>query len=124
MRHLTAEQSRDLGSLGLHLERLEIVRRADEVELGRKLVGGAVVAVEPVAGEDGRASVGGESRELLLQGDEVAVHRRTGSLREIDRVSGVRVKRVERVDVVERGKVVEPQDVAVEELGALDRDCG
>ena len=95
--------------------------RADEVELGRQLVAGAVLGVEPVAREDGQLAVVGEVRQALLQGNEVAVRGRAGSLREIVGVGRVGLEGVERVHVVQRRQVVEPQDVAVQELRALEQ---
>ena len=47
--HLAAKQRGNLGSLGLHAQGLQVVRRADKVELGRQLEAGAVFSVEPVA---------------------------------------------------------------------------
>ena len=64
--HLAAEQSRDLGSLRLHLESLKIVRSEDEVKFRRKLVARAVLGIEPVAREDGQLTVVGELGEALL----------------------------------------------------------
>ena len=120
MRHLAAQQGADLRSLGLHAQSLQVVGRADEVELGRQLEAGAVLGVEPVAAEDGQLAVLGELGQMLLQGHEVAVHGSAGSTSQVHGVGRVGLQRVQRVDVVKAGQVVEPQDVAVQELGALE----
>ena len=120
MRHLAAEQTSDLGRTGLHLQSLEIVGRADQVELGRHLVGGAVVGIEPVAREDGQLAIGGEFLQALLHLGEVAVHGRASLLGQRVGIGDVCRQSIQRVDVVERRQVVEPQDVAVQELRALD----
>ena len=82
--------------------------------------GGAVVGVEPVARENGQLAVGGEGGQALLEGHEVGVHGRAGGLGQIVGVGRVGGERVQGVDVVQRSEVVEPQDVAVQELRALD----
>ena len=119
--HLAAEQSRDLGSLRLHLESLKIVRGKDEVEFRGKLVARAVLGIEPVAREDGQLTVVGELGETLLQGVHIARGSASLGSRQVVRVADVRLQGVQRVHVVKAGQVVEPQDVAVQELGALDQ---
>ena len=121
MRHLSADDSGDLRSLGLHRQRLKVVSRADEVELGRQLVSRAVLRVEPVAGEDGQLAVVGEIRQTLLERDEVAVHGGACSLSKVVSVRRIGLEGVQRVHVVEGSQVVEPQDMAVQELRAFQQ---
>ena len=94
MRHLAAEQAVDFGSPRLHLQRLDIVRRANEIELGRKRVAGAVFRIEPIAREDGQLAVAGEFRQTLFERTEIAVHRRAGHLGKSDGVGNVGIEGV------------------------------
>ena len=94
---------------------------ADKVELGRKLVSVAILGVEPVAGEDGQLTVLGELRQTLLQSAEVGVRGRAGCNSEVPSVSRIGLEAMDGVDVVERSQVVEPKDMAVQELSALDK---
>ena len=86
MRHLAAQQGADLRSLGLHAQSLQVVGRADKIELGRQLEAGAVLGIEPVTAEDGQLAVLSELGQMLLQGDEIAVH---GSASRTSQVHGV-----------------------------------
>ena len=121
MGHLAADDTVDLGGLGLHLESLDVVGSRDEVELRRELESSGAIGVrgiKPVAREDGKLAIVGESLQALLDVGEV----RSGHavlLADVERVGDVCVNGVERVDIVKAVEVVEPQDVAVHELRHL-----
>ena len=94
--------------------------RADEVKLRRQLVSFAAIGVEPVAREDGQLSVSRECLQALLDGAQIAVRGRPSCQGKRFGVGHVGLQGVERVDVVESSQVVEPQNVAVQELRTLD----
>ena len=94
--------------------------RRDQVQLGGELVGlGSLAVHEPAAGQPRVLAAFRELLQALLNraevrdGQPVLARRLVGGL-------DVGVQRVQRVDVVKRGELVEPQDVAVHELGTLD----
>ena len=121
MGHLAAEQRRHLGGAGLHLQGLQVVGGEDEVQLGGELVGLAVVGVEPVAREDGQLAVGREGAQLIVELVQVGVQRQAVLQGHRVGVVDVGLQRVQRVHVVESRQVVQPQDVAVKELRALQQ---
>jgi hypothetical protein len=128
VRELSAHDRDDRGSLGLHLEGLEVVRDCDEVQLRRE----DHRRVAPVAvGEDRELSALHEGLQALLDRAEVRSGCAGGGGEGV-RVGDVRGERGHHVDVVESRQCVEPQDVAVQRLGTLDdvaddagvvRDC-
>ena len=88
----------------------------DKVGLGSHVV---LAGVEPVAAEDGELAVVGELLQAILQANEVG--RRGAQLsRQVVGVSRIGAKGVQRVHVVKAGQVVQPQNVAVQELRALN----
>ena len=94
--------------------------RGDEVDLGRKLVGfGGETFHEPAAGQPGILAVGRELGETVLESREVGL----GEAQRLAQLVGlvdVCLERMQRVDVVECAQLIEPQDVAMHELRALD----
>ena len=88
----------------------------DEVRFGGEIV---LARVEPVAAEDGKLAVFGELLQTILQADEIRGRGSELRCKVISR-NGVCGKRIERIDVVKACQIVEPQNVAMQELGTLD----
>ena len=61
------------------------------------------------------------NRQTLLERDEVAVHGGACSLSKVVSVRRIGLEGVQRVHVVEGSQVVEPQDMAVQELRAFQQ---
>lgn len=61
----------------------------------------------------------GELRETILERGEVGLSKTEGLAQGIGLVD-ISLKCVQRIDVVERAQLIEPQDVAVHELRTLD----
>ena len=121
MGHLAAEQRRHLGGAGPHLQGLQVMGGEDQVRLRVVDVGLAAVGIEPVAREDGQLAVVGKGRQLLVELVEVGVQRQAVLQGHSVGVVDVGLKRIQRVHVIESRQVVQPQDMAVQELSALQQ---
>lgn len=85
-----------------------------------KLVGfGCQALHEPTAGQPGVLAILGELREAILERGEVGLSKTEGLAQGIGLVD-ISLECVQRIDVVERAQLIEPQDVAVHELRTLD----
>ena len=115
VRILAAEDGMDLDDFLLPLQRVEIVRHADQVHLGRQLVG----RMAPVAvGEDAQTA-GGKGLDLVLHfgevGRRVLVPLRK-RLRQLRGLLGIGLERVDDVHPVERVQVIKVDHVILHVL--------
>lgn len=122
MRHFATDETADLRCFSLHVQSFEVMSGADEVCFRIELVSLRSLAIqEPTTAEDGELTVVRELGERAHQGLEVGAARSACSLHEVVSLAHVCIERIERVDIVECSERVEPQDMAVQELTALNQ---